>query len=340
MDQLSQQNFHQFLSQQAKLNGVQYAAGSNSLNFAVDPAVEQKLEKLIQESSQFLSRINMYGVRDIKGEKIKMGAGSSVASRTDTTVNDRATSDPTDTDATMYECAKTNFDTHIKYSLMDLWSSHPKFQKMWRDIIVEQIGRDRMTIGFNGTSRAANTDRAANPLLQDVNIGWLQKMRDHNEGSQVIDGVTIGAANEFKNIDALVFAAINDMLDPWHRTRTDNVVICGRNIVTDKYTGFLNDQENNKASERVATDVLMSTRNLGNTPTIQVPFFPENAIFITSLSNLSLYWQKQSRRRTIVDNAKRDQIEDYQSVNEDYVIEDMGAGTLIENITIAEESAA
>jgi hypothetical protein len=32
-------------------------------------------------------------------------------------------------------------------------------------------------IGFNGKSTAVTTDRATNPLLQDVNIGWLEKIR-------------------------------------------------------------------------------------------------------------------------------------------------------------------
>jgi hypothetical protein len=35
----------------------------------------------------------------------------------------------------------------------------------------------RIMIGFNGTSAAATTDRSTNPKLQDVNIGWLQKIR-------------------------------------------------------------------------------------------------------------------------------------------------------------------
>ena len=32
-------------------------------------------------------------------------------------------------------------------------------------------------IGWHGTSTAPDTDRTANPLLQDVNIGWLQHIR-------------------------------------------------------------------------------------------------------------------------------------------------------------------
>jgi hypothetical protein len=63
-----------------------------------------------------------------------------------------------------------------------------------------------------------------------------------------------------------------------------------------------------------------------------VPFFPANSMLITPLENLSLYWQEGTRRRTIVDNAKRDRIENYESSNDAYVVEDYGAGCLIENI--------
>ena len=55
---------------------------------------------------------------------------------------------------------------------------------------------------------------------------------------------------------------------------------------------------------------------------------------ITRLDNLSIYWQEGTRRRTIVDNAKRDRIENYESSNEAYVVEDHGAMAVVENIEI------
>ena len=37
---------------------------------------------------------------------------------------------------------------------------------------------------------------------------------------------------------------------------------------------------------------------------------------------------------TVVDNAKRDRIENFESVNESYVIEDLGCAAMAENITL------
>ena len=42
--------------------------------------------------------------------------------------------------------------------------------------------------------------------------------------------------------------------------------------------------------------------------------------------------QDGRRRRTIVDNAKRDRIETYESSNDAYVVEDMDYACLIENV--------
>ncbi len=51
----TRKHFNNFAAQVAKLNGVPDA----TQKFAVDPTIQQRLEKRIQESSDFLSRINM-----------------------------------------------------------------------------------------------------------------------------------------------------------------------------------------------------------------------------------------------------------------------------------------
>ncbi len=335
MHQLTQQHFHAMLQRQAKLNGVAYSQGSNELNFAVTPSVEQTMEALIQEQADFLQAINIVGVRDLKGQKIRLGAGNTLAGRTDTTTADRATQDPSALSEGDYECRQTDFDSHLTYSRMDQWSSQSNFQTLWQMAVIEQIARDRMMIGFNGTSAAANTDRAANPLLQDVNIGWLENIRQYSGGSQHEANIVLGGSNEYKNIDALVMAMVSDMLEPWYSMDTGLVAICGRDVLSDKYVGLVNSSDNDKPTEQVAIPTMLSTKRIGNIPTIQVPFFPAKSVLVTKLDMLSIYYQQGSRRRTIENNAKRSRVEDYQSVNEDYVVEDFGCTAFIENVTEA-----
>ena len=72
---------------------------------------------------------------------------------------------------------------------------------------------------------------------------------------------------------------------------------------------------------------------------VTAPYFPAGKLMITRLDNLSVYWQEGARRRAIIDNVKRDQIENYESSNDAYVVEDFGAGCVVENIVIEEKQA-
>lgn len=325
-----------YLATVANLNGV----ASATEKFTVSAPVQQTLETKIQESSAFLKSINVVGVTDQKGEKIGLGIGGTIAGTTDTTAKDRNPVDPSALEGSGYECTQTNFDTALKYAKIDMWAKFPDFQTRIRDAIIERQALDRILIGFNGKSRAATSDRAANPLLQDVNIGWLQKYRTEaparvmNHGAtanQVRVGAEAGA--DYANLDALVFDAVNNLVDPVHQEDTELVVICGRTLLSDKYFPILNQAQAN--TEAMAADMIISQKRIGGLPAVRVPGFPANTVMVTRLDNLSIYFQEESRRRTIVDNAKRDQIENYESSNDAYVVEDYSAGCVVENILLA-----
>ena len=64
-----------------------------------------------------------------------------------------------------------------------------------------------------------------------------------------------------------------------------------------------------------------------------MPFFPAGVLKVTTLDNLSIYFQEGARRRAIQDNPKRDRIENYESSNDAYVVEDYGRGAIAKNIT-------
>jgi len=326
--------FDAYLGQIAKLNGV----ADVGRKFTATPAVEQRLENRIQETSQFLTMINMIGVREQKGEKIGLGISGPVASTTNTATTDRATTDLSSLDPRGYECEQTNFDTHLTYARLDAWAKFPDFQARVRDAIVKRQALDRIMIGWNGTSHAATSNPATNPLRQDVNVGWLQKMRTEN-AARVLDEVVaasgqvkIGATGNYKNLDALVFDLVGDMLEPWYQDDTELVVICGRQLLADKYFPIINKDQ--APSEQLAADVVTSQKRIGGLPAVRVPYFPADALLVTRLDNLSIYWQEATRRRTIVDNAKRDRIENFESVNDAYVIEDLGCAAMAENIVL------
>lgn len=329
--------FNQFASQVAKLNGVPEA----TQKFAVDPSVQQRLEKRIQESSDFLGRINMIGVDELKGEKLALGVSGPIAARTDVSQNDRETRDLSTLDANGYECRLTEFDTHLGYGKLDAWAKFPNFQALMRDAIVRQQALDRIMIGFNGTSAAAQTNPATNPMLQDVNIGWLQHYRTKASARVLKEGATagtlkVGKGGDYENLDAVVYDAVNELIDPWFRNATDLVAIVGRKLMADKYFPLINQTQ--PPTEQQAMDVIISQKRIGGQQGLQVPFFPDNAILVTPLDNLSIYWQNGARRRYVSENPKRNRIENFESSNDAYVVEDFGAGCLIENIELGDFS--
>ena len=329
--------FNAYMAAIAEINGVPSAA----VKFAASPSVQQTLEDRIQHSSEFLGMINNIGVQEQSGEKIGLGIGTTIASTTDTTAADRVPTDPTSLDNFGYTCTQTNFDTAIKYSKLDSWAKFPDFQVRIRDAILRRQALDIITIGWNGTSRAATSNRATNPLLQDVNKGWLQKARE-NAAARVM--TQIGAtgkiqigddrtlAQGYKNLDALVMDMVDNLLDPWYREDTELVAIMGRDLLADKYFPLINKAQDNV--NKIAADVILSQKRVGGLQAVRVPYFPANKIVVTRLDNLSRYYQEGARRRTIVDNAKRDQIENYESSNDAYVIEDYGLFCAAENIEI------
>lgn len=338
----TRKKYNSFTQQVATLNGV----GNAAEKFSVEPTVQQKLETKIQEKSTFLSMINMPAVTEQSGEKLGLGINSTIAGRTDTTTKDRQATDPSALQKNSYECKQTNFDTALRYNKLDMWAKFPDFQIRIRDAILQRQALDRIMIGFNGTSAAVETDRVANPLLQDVNIGWLQKVRTDapeqviNEGVEASGKIYISKTDgDFGNLDALVASMVAELLPAWYQDDTELVVIMGRELLNDKLLPMI-EEHAETPSETAALDVIRARKLVGGLPAVRVPYFPAGSLMITRLDNLSIYWQEGARRRHIIDNPKRDQVENYESTNDAYVIEDYEGIALAENIVFADRPAA
>lgn len=326
--------FNAYAAQIAQLNGVDDV----TKKFSVAPTVQQTLETKIQESSEFLGKINIVGVTEQQGQKLGLGVGGPVASNTNTSSSDRQTKDPHTLDDNDYYCRQNNSDTHIRYATIDMWAKFPDFQTRLRNAIIRRQALDRITIGFNGTQYAADSDIATFPLLQDVNIGWLERYRQDAPArvmSEIVassGAVNVGDGGDYANIDALVMDAVSNLIEPWYQEDTALVAIMGRDLLHDKYFPIVNQQH--APTEMMAADMVISQKRVGGLPAVRVPFVPAGTIMVTRLDNLSMYYQEGARRRHIMENPKRDRIENYESSNDWYGIEDYGCGCVIENITM------
>lgn len=353
--------FGSFVSQIALLNSLPALAepASGTTKFAVDPVVEQNLEARLEETNEFLQMINVMPVTDQEGAVLGVGVDGPIAGRTDTSDgtrrDPRAMGNPDEKHR--YLCKKTNFDWSQRYQLIDAWAHKPNFQTIMRDSILRRQARDRILIGFNGVTAAANTDRAANPLLQDVNEGWLHKIRTDAPEQVMDEGFEAGvirvapgvelfngdnaatARADYASLDALVLDAKRGIHEA-HRGDTDLVVIVGHDLMDEKYFTIAQ-ATGAQATEQEATDrILKSNKTIGGLPAYRVSGFPANAILVTKLSNLSIYWQEGSRRRHLKDEPEFDRIANYESVNEAYVVEEYEIAVLIENIDTAAKAAA
>ncbi len=336
--------FNQYMSRIAELNGVEVADLNKKFN--VEPSVTQTLFDKIQQSSSFLKLINMVTVGELTEEKVGIDVTGTIASNTDTANGvERKTADFSKLDAYRYFCNPVNFDYHLTYNKLDLWARYQDFQIRIRNAIIKRQALDYITIGFNGVSRAATSDRKQNPLLQDVAVGWLQKYRNDApervmssitdaDGNVISNTIKIGKGGHYANLDALVMDAFESLVEEIHRENPEMVVICGRRILTDKYFPMINKFQAN--TEQLAGELIISQKTIGQLQAVRAPFFPANSIFITTLDNISIYLYEDGHRRHIIENPKLDRVENYEQVKVDFVIEDYEAGCLIENIEILE----
>lgn len=335
----ARQLFNSYKADVAEANGVQSARET----FAVLPVPTQKIIQAYQQQADFLKLINIWPVDNAKGEKIALSIGTTIAGNTNTNLNPRQ---PTPVGALElvdeYDCTQTNYDVAMKWLLLNAWRHFPDFKKKLQEMVIRAVALDKLCIGWNGVYRAATSDRVANPLLQDVKKGWLQKIREnapeqHYEGVDVtVGGVTskktlIGSAHEFKTLDGLIEFGIEEYIAEQHRD-SGLIAICGRGILSDKYLPLLNSIQD--PTEQLAARTIYANKQLGTLKAMHVPKFPAKTILITTPDNLSIYIQNGTFNRSIVDQPEWDRAVDFQSINEDYVVEDYTKCLLIENIEL------
>ncbi|ARF51485.1 phage major capsid protein, P2 family [Pantoea stewartii] len=323
-------------------NGSEEADACPAQHFSVEPSASQRAVSRMQESSALLGRINIVAVDEQQSEKLGLGVGSPLAA-TGTASQARREPRPVVTlDSDDYRCEQVNTDTFISFSQLDSWACLDGFEERIESQITIRKALHRIMTGFNGVTHAAKSDIDKNPLLQDVNTGWLQHMRS-NASQRIISGVSVSrrdadnrivSPGDYGTIDSLLMEAYRSLLDPWYVDSEELVVICGRDMLTRKYFPLINGLGTVPAPNReiLSWMVLDKNQTLGGLPAFGVPFFPADAALITTFENLSMYWQRNTDRRLVADESPYNRVAIYDSRNEAYVVEDYGCACLVEGI--------
>ena len=314
-----------------------YGVPLSSKMFSVEPSIAQELNDAITAKADFLQRINVIPVTEIKGEKVFIGVSGPVTGRTNTKTTDREAKDASELENSTYELSSTESDVGLPYAKIDAWAKFPDFHQRYSAAVQKQIALDRIMVGFHGLKAAAQTDIETYPMLQDVNKGWLQQLREQAPQQVLKEGkeagrVTLGPNGDYANLDALVHDT-KQMVDERLRDGGDLIAIIGTDLLAaDKAKLYAKQGDTPTEKERIEDAQVIAT--YGGLPSFSVPFFPVNGVLVTSWDNLSIYFQDSSWRKQTVDNPKRSRVEDYNSRNEGYVIEQLEKIALTENVEL------
>ncbi|MBI9080281.1 MAG: phage major capsid protein, P2 family [Pseudodesulfovibrio sp.] len=324
----TRQKYDAFLTQLAQNYGV----GNVGRQFSVTPELEQRFQDKIVEKESFLSKINVIGVEELAGKNVLGSANSPVSGRTNTSDGntERQPRNVLGLEEWAYQLYKTNSDVYIPYEILDMWAKKiPNIGERYTGYVQQQIANDRVMIGWHGVDAAANTDIEANPLLEDVNKGWYQYMREFNPaniltGGATADVIKIGPGGDYENLDV---AAHDIMLGIPEYLRKDLVVMIGADLIGTR-NGVLYKQWANTPSEKAGISQAMSL--IGGMPWETPSFIPGRAMVVTSHNNLSIYHQSGKWRRHLKDKPEKDRVEDFNSRNEGYVVEEPRAFAALE----------
>jgi P2 family phage major capsid protein len=321
--------FKQYQTGMATANGVEDMAQT----FSVDIPKETKLNNKIQESAAFLNLITMTGVTDSEGQALELGVQGLIGKRTDIP-NSSGGRQPTNAgaiDGTPWKTAFTEFDVAVGYGLLDVWARYPDFHKRIMNAIYNQIAMSRISVGFYGVTAAAQTNPATNPLGQDVNKGWIASLKEHNAEAVLLESsvgtgkITIGAAGDYKNIDALVYDLYSSIAVE-HRTGNEVVIIGASLVAADMNKGI--SAHAGTPSEK--TNIQWLANSYGGLKAIQVPKFPDMGVMVTDPKNLQLLYQEGKTRRATEDEPKYNRVVDYISSNDAYAIGNVNAIRTVE----------
>ena len=229
-----------------------------------------------------------------------------------------------------YQCEQINIDSFISYSQIDAYNLENSLEERLNQLLDDNLLKGLLMVGLNGKSRASTSNAEQNPLAQDVKKGWLQKIRE-GKPQAVINSATVGEGQEYKSINALIKQGLSK-ISPAYAMGGDMIAICGREIVGEEIIQL----EHNDLSENLADLLTLCQKTKGGLKAISIPYFPSNAILITRLDNLGMYIHLGNIRRYVIDYPKKDQMQTFYSLNVDYLIEDLTACCLIENIEVVE----
>lgn len=287
-----------------------------------------ELGENIQQRSEFLKSINLDYVTDLSGYKLRGATEKSITGRK----KDGRYLARLDHTQGKYQLAETDSGIIVPWAMFDNFARFgDRLAALYAEFVQTQIALDQLKVGWYGKSVAENTSAVD---MSDVNKGWMQLEREEKPENVMKDGATVGKIKifgegaDFENLDHLA-AELKSGIDLRHRDRNDLVFLVGADLIG-KEAELINKAHGLTPTEKAVLGSQNLLGSFGGMRGIVPPNFPARGAVVTTLSNLSIYVQDASVRRSYRNDEDRKGIIDSYYRNEGYVVEDAGLFTAIE----------
>lgn len=308
----------------------------------VEPVPVRSLKLVESWSTNFLERINILRLEDSKIEVCLINTGGTIASTGGN--RHKRNIDAGKNTPRVYDLLQVNFDSQLSYDTLSGASgaSDDVLVSRYLEAIERRKMLDVIMTGFSGTHHALMSNPATYPNREDCGRGWLQAIREE-AAHRVYSGMSVSSfdqtgqiisVGDYASVDALVMDALNTAID--EHFRRDLVAVCSSKLLNVKNHRLLNNLSGSNApnSEILMHDEIRANPSLGGVPAVCVPFFPDDAVLVTPLANLSWYWQKGSWRKHFKNEPEFNRMAFYESVKACYVVEEYDRTCLIEAIKL------
>ncbi|WP_343710930.1 P2 family phage major capsid protein [Kosakonia radicincitans] len=274
-----------------KLTGDSRTDFNEGRRFSLGGNKENILRASILESGWMMEQITLRDVNALSGNAINVGASELHTGRV---MNGRFHK-KVSVNGTEFWLSETDTCATIGYGEMsDICNlGHAgDFDEVMDTFFSQAYSLDMLRIGFNGSSISETTDPEVNKKGEDVNIGWHALAKDYQKGKQIIsEPLTLGETGKWKNIDLLANYLITRVIAEPFREDPRLVVMVGAELAAQQRLRLFN------AADRPAdiSAAQMATSSVAGRFAFIPPFMPGKRLAVTTLSNLHIYTQANTR---------------------------------------------
>lgn len=305
---------------------------TNAMNPNFVPSKEIMFLEDVQAQNQFLQYCNLFTRSQKTGGSFRLGPqGRNTKTNNTAAGTERRVGGTVPPVLNEYKMEKAHFDWGIHDDELSDMSEFPNWHDMYRSAQLKAYGDDIQIVGFHGTSHATTSDMTANPMLEDVNKGWFQLLRerksDHVFTGDANGEVKIGTGGHYKNVDQWVHDLYQAI--PMNKRSAGMTCTMGGGVMAHAEGVYFREQgltptEKQMIQQKAITGVY------GGLECIPAGFFFDNALMITklkrngeSMSNLSVYQQAGTMQRQIEYVPKLERTVDWNRAWRAYHVEDL-----------------